>query len=161
MYHAHHSIAVLHRAAAIAQPTTSTFAHESVMDELAARVQVDPVDYRLRHLRDARLIEVLKAAATAARWETRPSPRPSRRPNGRTECRGIACVLYEGDNGYCAMVAEVEVDQDTGTINVTRLVASGLRSDLVTRWHEESDRGRRITGDSAAWVRPSRGTRRK
>ena len=68
---------------------------------------------------------VLKAAATAARWETRPSPRPSRRPNGRTRSRGIACVLYEGDNGYCAMVAEVEVDQDTGTINVTRLVASG------------------------------------
>ncbi len=28
--------------------------------------------------------------------------------------RGVACVLYEGDNGYLALVAEVEVNQDTG-----------------------------------------------
>ena len=30
--------------------------------------------------------------------------------------------LYEGDNGYLAMVAEVDVDQDTGQVRVTRLV---------------------------------------
>ena len=36
--------------------------------------------------------------------------------------RGIACVLYEGDNGYCAMVAEVDVHRDTGAIDVKRLV---------------------------------------
>ncbi len=34
----------------------------------------------------------------------------------------MACVLYEGDNGYCAMVAEVDVHRDTGAINVKRLV---------------------------------------
>jgi nicotinate dehydrogenase subunit B len=33
-------------------------------------------------------------------------------------------VLYEGDNGYCALVAEVEVDQATGRVRVTRLVSS-------------------------------------
>jgi CO/xanthine dehydrogenase Mo-binding subunit len=36
--------------------------------------------------------------------------------------RGISCVLYEGDNGYCAMVAEVDVNQDTGRVVVRRLV---------------------------------------
>ncbi len=36
--------------------------------------------------------------------------------------RGISCVLYEGDNGYCAMVAEVDVNQDTGVVAVRRLV---------------------------------------
>ena len=36
--------------------------------------------------------------------------------------RGVACVLYEGDNGYCAMVAEVDVHLDTGVVDVTRLV---------------------------------------
>jgi CO/xanthine dehydrogenase Mo-binding subunit len=36
--------------------------------------------------------------------------------------RGISCVLYEGDNGYCAAVAEVEVHQDTGAIALKRLV---------------------------------------
>jgi nicotinate dehydrogenase subunit B len=41
----------------------NTFAHESFMDELAARVKADPVEYRLRHLRDPRLIEVVRAAA--------------------------------------------------------------------------------------------------
>ena len=36
--------------------------------------------------------------------------------------RGMACVLYEGDNGYCSMVAEVDVHLDTGVVDVTRLV---------------------------------------
>ena len=34
----------------------------------------------------------------------------------------MSCVLYEGDNGYCAMVADVDVDQDTGRVAVKRLV---------------------------------------
>ena len=33
-------------------------------------------------------------------------------------------MLYEGDNGYCAMVAEVEVDQETGGVAVKRLVSA-------------------------------------
>ena len=38
--------------------------------------------------------------------------------------RGVACVAYEGDNGYAAMVTEVEVDQDTGQVNVKRMVVA-------------------------------------
>ena len=33
-------------------------------------------------------------------------------------------MLYEGDNGYCAMVAEVDVNQDSGVITVKRLVVA-------------------------------------
>jgi nicotinate dehydrogenase subunit B len=102
----------------------NTFAHESFIDEIAARLKADPVEYRLRHLRDPRLIDVLKAAAKGAGWDTRPSPRPNHLTAGRTRGRGVACVLYEGDNGYCAMVADVEVDQATGQIMVIRMVAS-------------------------------------
>jgi nicotinate dehydrogenase subunit B len=102
----------------------NTFAHESFIDEIAAHVKADPVAYRLRHLRDPRLREVLSAAAKAAQWETRPSPRAGQPRTGIARGRGIACVLYEGDNGYCAMVAEVEVDQATGQIAVKRFVAS-------------------------------------
>ena len=47
------------------------------MDEIAARVKVDSVEYRLRHIRDARLKEVVSAAARAAKWQARPSPRPN------------------------------------------------------------------------------------
>jgi len=99
----------------------NTFAHESFMDEIAARVKGDPVEYRLRHLRDPRLIDVVKAAAKAANWQPRPSPRS---PTGTASGRGIACVLYEGDNGYCAMVAEVDVDRGSGRIAVKRLVVA-------------------------------------
>ncbi|HVH29230.1 MAG TPA: molybdopterin cofactor-binding domain-containing protein [Vicinamibacterales bacterium] len=100
----------------------NTFAHESFIDEVAALLKADPVDYRLRHLRDPRLMGVIRAAAKAANWDTRPSPRPGIPRTGVTSGRGMSCVLYEGDNGYCAMVAEVSVDQDSGRVGVTRLV---------------------------------------
>jgi CO/xanthine dehydrogenase Mo-binding subunit len=99
----------------------NTFAHESFMDELAASVRADPVDYRLRHLSDPRLSGVVKAAAKAAGWQTRPSPKPDARKTGVASGRGIACVQYEGDNGYCAIVAEVDVNQDTGLVIVRRM----------------------------------------
>ncbi|MET0167105.1 MAG: molybdopterin cofactor-binding domain-containing protein [Vicinamibacterales bacterium] len=100
----------------------NTFAHECFMDEVAAHVKADPVEYRLKHLNHARLSAAVRAAARAATWERRPSPQPSRARAGKVSGRGIACVCYEGDNGYVAMVADVTVDQDSGRIQVTRLV---------------------------------------
>jgi len=100
----------------------NTFAHECFMDELAAHVKADPVAYRLRHLSDPRILEVVRAAAKSAGWDARPSPRPGLSRTGIARGRGIACVLYEGDNGYCAMVADVDVDQATGHIRVRRFV---------------------------------------
>jgi CO/xanthine dehydrogenase Mo-binding subunit len=105
----------------------NTFAHECLLDEVAARLKVDPVAYRLRHLGDARLKEVVSAAAKAAKWDARPSPKPngsdgarSFQATGIASGRGVACVLYEGDNGYVAMVAEVEVDRATGKVAAKR-----------------------------------------
>ena len=113
----------------------NTFAHECFMDEVAAHVNADPVAYRLRHLNHPRLSGAIQAAAKAANWQTRPSPNrtgpasqgppaPQGAPtsNGTVSGRGIACVCYEGDNGYVAMVAEVDVTQSTGQVHVTRLV---------------------------------------
>jgi nicotinate dehydrogenase subunit B len=103
----------------------NTFAHESILDEAAALAGADPVAYRLDHLSDPRLIEVLKAVAGKADWDPRPSPKPghSSSKTGIASGRGIACVLYEGDNGYCALAAHVEVDRDTGAVRVKRLVS--------------------------------------
>ena len=100
----------------------NTFAHESFIDELAARTKTDPVAYRLRHLSDPRLIKVVQEATKAANWQARPSPRPASSRTGVASGRGMACVLYEGDNGYAATVAEVDVNQDTGVVAVKRLV---------------------------------------
>jgi nicotinate dehydrogenase subunit B len=102
----------------------NTFAHECFMDELAAKVKADPVEYRLRHLTDSRLRDMVMEAAKAAHWDTRPSPRPAIRRTGIATGRGIACVAYERDNGYAAMVVEAEVDQDTGKVSVKRIVVS-------------------------------------
>ena len=65
-----------------------------------------------------------QAAADAVKWDTRPSPKPGNAKTGVVTGRGISCCLYEGNNGYCALVAEVSVDQDTGVITVTRFAAS-------------------------------------
>ena len=110
----------------------NTFAHECFMDEVAAHVKADPVAYRLRHLNHPRLMGAIQAAAKAANWQTRPSPNrraglASQDPpssNSTVSGRGIACVCYEGDNGYVAMVAEVDVNQATGEVHVTRLVVA-------------------------------------
>jgi CO/xanthine dehydrogenase Mo-binding subunit len=102
----------------------NTFAHECFIDEIAALVKADPVAYRLRHLQDPRLRTVVAAAAKNAGWDARPSPRPAARRTGVVSGRGIACVLYEGDNGYCANVTELEVNQDSGVINVKRCVVA-------------------------------------
>src|SRR5690606_38760148 len=83
----------------------------------------DPVEYRLRHIVDPRLAAVLRAAAERAGWQARPSPRANA-PTGVVQGRGAACVFYEGDNGYTAMVAEVEVDQSTGAFKVERFVVA-------------------------------------
>ncbi|MGB7129867.1 MAG: molybdopterin cofactor-binding domain-containing protein, partial [Candidatus Sulfotelmatobacter sp.] len=102
----------------------NTFAHECFMDEIAAYVTADPVAYRLQHLTEARIIDALKAAAKAANWEVRPSPKPGNSRRGVVSGRGVACVAYEGDNGYAALVAEIEVDQTSGTVRPRRFVVA-------------------------------------
>jgi nicotinate dehydrogenase subunit B len=102
----------------------NTFAHESFMDEIAAHVKADPVAYRLRHLQDPRLIDVVKAAAGAARWQVRPAPRPDAPRAGIVGGRGFACAAMEAGiqtNGWIAMVADVEVNQASGVVLVSRL----------------------------------------
>jgi CO/xanthine dehydrogenase Mo-binding subunit len=94
------------------------------MDELAARAKSDPVAYRLRHLRESRLIDVVKAAAKAAQWEPRPSPKMNWDRREIASGRGIACVAYEGDNGYVAAIAEVDVDPLSGRLQPKRFVVA-------------------------------------
>ena len=131
----------------------NTFAHECFMDELAARVKADPVAFRLRHLSDSRVSDVVKGAAEVANWDARPSPNPQSQKTGVATGRGIACVAYEGDNGFAAMVAEVEVDQETGKVSVKRIFfANDSRPDLQPQRASEPDRRRGAAGhEPRAW----------
>jgi CO/xanthine dehydrogenase Mo-binding subunit len=102
----------------------NTFANECFMDELCAHTKSDPVAFRLQHLRNSRVIGVLKAAADAANWQARSSPRADISRAQTVSGRGIACVAYEGDNGYAALVAEVDVDLQSGTVRPKRFVVA-------------------------------------
>lgn len=89
------------------------FASESFMDELAAALKADPVEFRLRHLKAARDIAVVKAAAEKAGWQSRLSPQ--RDQTGSTvNGRGIAYARR--GKTLVAVVAEVEVDRSSGKI---------------------------------------------
>jgi CO/xanthine dehydrogenase Mo-binding subunit len=102
----------------------NTFANECFMDELCAEAKADPVDFRLRHLTNARVIGVIRAAANAAKWEPRVSPAPNLSKTGVVKGRGIACVDYEGGSGYAALIAEVAVNLETGLVRPTRFVVA-------------------------------------
>src|SRR5262249_5639408 len=54
----------------------NTFAHECFMDEIAASLNADPIQYRLRHLSDPRFINVVNTVAQKANWRhvLRPTP---------------------------------------------------------------------------------------
>lgn len=103
----------------------NTFAHESFMDEIAASLKVDPVALRLKYLREPRMIEVLKVATERAAWKARPSERKEPE-NGQTAAygRGVACVAYEGDNGFAALVADIRISKTEGRVVPVRFTVA-------------------------------------
>ncbi len=98
----------------------NTFANESFMDELAAAAGMDALEFRLRVLADERAREVLKAAASRAGWENRPSW-PGKLDK-LAEGRGLAFAWYENDQAIVACVARVQVDTSRGIVRVKRMV---------------------------------------
>jgi len=92
----------------------NVFAIESMMDEIAAALGIDPVEYRLRHLKDERAKAVVRAAADAAGWT------PGARADGASG-RGIAFARYKNLSAYCAVVVEVELVEK---LRIKRAVAA-------------------------------------
>ncbi len=89
------------------------FASKSFIDEVAAAVNADPIEFRLRHIKEPRDIAVIKAAAQKANWQTRPSPRRDQ-TGTRVSGRGIAYAQRNGTR--VAVIAEVDIDRSTGKI---------------------------------------------
>jgi len=99
----------------------TTYAMEAFIDELAAEAKQDPLTFRLKYLNDRRAIDVLRAAAEAYGWESRPSPAPQQDGKMATG-RGIAWV--NRDDVRVATIAEVTVDRESGEIRVKRVVVA-------------------------------------
>jgi isoquinoline 1-oxidoreductase beta subunit len=93
--------------------THTAYVMETMIDELASVAGVDPVEYRLRLLKDdPRKANVLKLAAEKANWGE-----PA--PEGRH--RGVA--VHKSFNSYVAQIAEVSVDKG-GTVKVHKVVCA-------------------------------------
>jgi isoquinoline 1-oxidoreductase len=93
---------------------TNTFARESQINAMAAAAGADPIEFRLRHLEDPRMIRVLKAAAKRFAWT--PAATPSKRGFG------VACGIDAGT--YVAAIAEVAVDARSGEVEVKRVLSA-------------------------------------
>jgi nicotinate dehydrogenase subunit B len=90
---------------------TNTFARESQMDIMAARLAMDPVAFRLANVTDPKMRRVITATAKAFGWDAR------KKRAGRGF--GVACGMYMGT--YVTTMAEVAVDRATGEVRVERV----------------------------------------
>jgi len=90
----------------------NVFALESFMDEAALAAGVDPVEFRLRHMKDPRARAVIEATAAKAGWK----------PGNKGW--GFGYARYKNIGCYCAVAAEVELDRPTGAIRVLRAVSA-------------------------------------
>lgn len=83
----------------------NVFAIESFLDEIARALAVDPLDFRLRHLEDARARAVLETVAEMAGWRERAK-------GGEGSGLGLAVSRYKNTGAYCAVVAQIEVGHE-------------------------------------------------
>ena len=95
----------------------NVFSTESFMDELAIAAGADPVEFRLKHLQDARGREVIAKAAEGFGWR-----KGQQAPQGRGY--GFAFARYKNLAAYCAIATEIEVNSETGRPRLVRAVAA-------------------------------------
>ena len=103
----------------------NVFAIESFMDELALAAASDPLEFRLRHLRDERASAVLLAAAEHADWSNRA------RVKADAEGWGMALAQYKNLQCYCAIVVKLRVNRDNGEIDLQRAIIAADAGQVV------------------------------
>jgi nicotinate dehydrogenase subunit B len=96
------------------------FALEGLINEAAVSASADPIQFRINHTTDLRLIDILNATAKAAGWEARPSPHPQARKSGAGPVTGRGVCIMLRANAYWVGIAEVAVVPATGTVQVTK-----------------------------------------
>ena len=94
----------------------NVFAIESILDEIAAERGEDPVAFRLRHLRDERAKDVIRAVAARAKWK------PEKQPGIG---HGIGFGRYKNTGAYCAAIAEIEGAEEISVRKLTLAVDVG------------------------------------
>ena len=89
------------------------------IDDIAARLGQDPLAFRLAHLKDQRLVAVLKKAVEMSGWT--PAAVKPRTIDGVLTGTGIGLTRYKNSDAYVAVVAEMRVDTQTGFVRPLRV----------------------------------------
>jgi isoquinoline 1-oxidoreductase len=93
--------------------TANHFARESHMDELAHTVKMDPLEFRLKNLKDERLRAVFQAAAKRFGWGT-----------SKSAGQGFGMGGGYEKLGNVATFAEIHVERQSGEVKVSRVVSA-------------------------------------
>ncbi|MCX6320982.1 MAG: molybdopterin-dependent oxidoreductase [Bacteroidia bacterium] len=93
---------------------TNTFARESHIDIMASKAGIDPLEFRLKNLKDEKMVACLKAVADKFGYVA------GKTPSGIGI--GIACGTDAGT--WVANMAEVKVDKNTGKVQVVRIACA-------------------------------------
>ncbi len=105
--------------------TANVFARECQMNDMANSIKIDPVQFRLKNLKDERLKNVLKATAEAFGWS---------KPRTKDHGYGIACGFEKG--GYIATAVEVQVT--SAEVRILRIVAAFECGKIINPRHLKS-----------------------
>jgi CO/xanthine dehydrogenase Mo-binding subunit len=110
--------------------TANHFARETHMDALAHAAKIDPLEFRLKNLEEARLRAVLEAAAKKFGW-----------PCANKEGQGFGIAAGNEKGSFVATCAEIAIDKNSGAVRVVRLVTAfecgaivnpdGLRNQVI------------------------------
>jgi len=100
---------------------TNVYARDLHLNLMAAAAGQDPLEFRLRHLKDARMRSALKAVARQFGYTA------AKPPSGRGI--GISCGIDA--ETYVASMAEVEVDKSRGIIHVKRVACAQEMGQVV------------------------------
>ncbi|MDB5654873.1 MAG: putative oxidoreductase subunit protein, partial [Tardiphaga sp.] len=94
----------------------NVFSIESMMDELARAAEVDPLQFRLAHMKDARARVVMETLGQKFGWADRS------KGDGRRGY-GMAFARYKNLGAYCAVAMEIDVNRDSGEVAIRRVNA--------------------------------------
>jgi nicotinate dehydrogenase subunit B len=107
------------------------FALEGLINEAAAVAGADPIEYRLAHTTDERMIRLLHATAKAANWQTRPSPHRGARRSGNIAVKGHGVCAMIRENAYWVGIAEISVLPSSGQVQVTKFTIGGEPGKII------------------------------
>jgi len=102
----------------------NVYAIESFMDELAHTAGIDPIEFRLRNLKDHRAKAVIQVAAEKSGWL-------SGQKLGENRGRGIAFAQYKNRQCYAAVIVDLQVDRQSNEIHLERAIIAADAGQVV------------------------------